>query len=213
VGRIGKQPAPIGRVLLGLAAALMAGLAGGAWGAHMAQRQLASPFPAAFFIEGRPEARQANRRACTAIAADGLAHEVRAAAVRHRVPVQLIHAVVHAESRFDPCAVSRAGARGLMQLMPDTAAMLGVHDSFDPRSNVNGGARYLRALMDRFGGDVRLALAAYNAGPEAVAAHGGIPPFPETRAYVARVMCLFEATLAGDLVAPGARASHCAAAR
>ena len=210
--RVRKQPAWVARGLLGLAALLTAGLAGGAWGAHVAQRDLASPFPAAFFIEGRPEARHPMGRACAAIAADRLAHEIRAAALRHRVPAQLIQAVVHVESYFNPCAVSRAGARGLMQLMPDTAAMLGVHDSFDPRSNVNGGARYLRTLMDRFGGDVRLALAAYNAGPEAVAAHGGIPPFPETKAYVARVMCLLAATLPGDPVAPGARASHCAVA-
>jgi soluble lytic murein transglycosylase-like protein len=96
--------------------------------------------------------------------------------------------VIAVESGFNPRAVSRAGAGGLMQLMPRTAATLGVRDVFDPAENVDGGARHLRALLDRLGNNLPLALAAYNAGEQAVAQHGGIPPYPETRDYVARIL-------------------------
>src|SRR5204862_4074846 len=87
-----------------------------------------------------------------------------------------------------PRAISRRGAIGLMQLMPGTAAGLGVRDAFDPRQNVDAGARHLRDLLDRYANDVALALAAYNAGAQAVIEHGGVPPYPETRAFVARVL-------------------------
>jgi soluble lytic murein transglycosylase len=105
----------------------------------------------------------------------------------HRVEPALVKAVIAAESNFRSDAVSRAGAQGLMQLMPATAASLGIEDAFHPRENVDGGTRYLRAMLDRFG-DVRRALAAYNAGPEAVDYYEGIPPYRETRNYVIRVL-------------------------
>jgi soluble lytic murein transglycosylase-like protein len=106
---------------------------------------------------------------------------------------RLIRAVIHVESRFDHRAVSPKGARGLMQLMPRTARMLGVRDSFNPRENIDGGTRHLRALMVRFGYDLRLAVAAYNAGERPVVAYRGVPPYPETRAYVAEVLHLYHA--------------------
>jgi len=111
-------------------------------------------------------------------------------ALNNRLDPQLLRAVMVAESAGDPNAVSTAGAQGLMQLMPGTAAGLGVTDAFDPAQNVAGGARYLRAMLDRFGGDVRKAVAAYNAGPGAVDGYGGVPPYDETRAYVDRVLDL-----------------------
>jgi soluble lytic murein transglycosylase-like protein len=112
-----------------------------------------------------------------------------AAAQRHRLPPPLVKAVIAVESNFDPAAVSWKGARGLMQLMPATARDLEVGDVHDPRENIGGGARYLRLLHDRFGGDLEKVLAAYNAGPGAVRRAGGaIPPFQETRAYVRRVL-------------------------
>lgn len=102
----------------------------------------------------------------------------------------LVKAVIHAESAYNPQAVSPKGARGLMQLMPGTAHDLKVADTFDPQDNIRGGVRYLRFLLDTFRGDVPLALAAYNAGLSKVARHGGIPPIEETRNYVSRVLAL-----------------------
>jgi soluble lytic murein transglycosylase-like protein len=113
------------------------------------------------------------------------------AAAHHGVPERLIWAVIRVESGFDHRAVSRRGARGLMQLMPRTAAILGVRDSFDPRQNIDAGTRHLRAMMERFPYDLRLAIAAYNAGEKAVAAYRGVPPYPETRDYVMRVLNLY----------------------
>lgn len=117
--------------------------------------------------------------------------EIRDAARRHGVSEALIFAVIRYESDFDPFAVSRKGARGLMHLMPDTARSLGVRDAFDPIDNIDGGVRHLRGLLDRFDDNVALALAAYNAGERAVATYGGVPPYPETREYVRRVLGLF----------------------
>ncbi len=122
------------------------------------------------------------------------AREIGQAAERYGVPEPLIRAVIRIESGYNPRAVSRRGARGLMQLMPETAAFLGVRDSFDPRENIEGGVRHLRGLMDRFGYDLPLALAAYNAGEQAVMAFSGIPPYPETREYVSRVLGLYNGT-------------------
>ena len=100
----------------------------------------------------------------------------------------LIKAIVSVESCFDPRAVSRVGARGLMQLMPSTARSLGVRDTFDVNENLRAGIEYFTRLRRRFEGDLRLALAAYNAGPGAVERHAGVPPYPQTRTYVTRVL-------------------------
>jgi soluble lytic murein transglycosylase-like protein len=109
----------------------------------------------------------------------------------HGVEPGLVKAVVHAESNFDRRAVSRKGAQGLMQLMPGTARSLGVDDPFDAWQNIYGGTRYLGALIDRYDGNLKLALAAYNAGAKAVTRHGGIPPYRETQGYVRRVLNLY----------------------
>jgi soluble lytic murein transglycosylase-like protein len=115
-----------------------------------------------------------------------------AAAERHGLDPELVIAVVGVESAFRPEAVSSKGAQGLMQLMPRTAVSLGVEDAFDPEQNLDGGVRHLGSLLARYGGDVERALAAYNAGEGAVARHGGIPPFRETREYVKRVLERYE---------------------
>lgn len=118
---------------------------------------------------------------------------IQRAAERTGLPAALIDAVIRTESGYRPHAVSRAGARGLMQLMPATAREVGVHDAFDPAQNIMGGARYLRKLYDRFG-SLRKAIAAYNAGPGAVARHGGVPPYRETRRYVKAVLKRYESS-------------------
>ncbi len=116
-----------------------------------------------------------------------LARLVQSNAALNHVSAALVSAMITVESHGDPSAVSRTGAAGLMQLMPDTAAQYGVGNRFDPDSNVWGGTRYLHDLLARYHNNVSLALAAYNAGPGAVDAARGVPPFAETRAYVARV--------------------------
>lgn len=108
----------------------------------------------------------------------------------YAVDKSLVQAMIHAESDFDANAVSPKGASGLMQLMPETAQRYGVRDIFDPEQNITGGVRYLRDLLETFGHDVRLALAAYNAGEQAVLRYGGVPPYPETMEYVNKVMQL-----------------------
>jgi len=118
-------------------------------------------------------------------------HVILNAASKHNVPPALVAAIMHAESGFNPRAVSPVGARGLMQINGITQKHLGVRNVFNPRDNVNGGAKYLRELLYTFRGNVRKAVAAYNAGPGAVRKFRGIPPYRETRRYVARVMKLY----------------------
>lgn len=122
-----------------------------------------------------------------------LTDTIRAASQRYGVPEDLVSAVIRVESGFNARAVSAKGARGLMQLMPGTAAILGVRDSFDPTENIDGGVRHLRGLLERFGNNLPLVLAAYNAGEGAVTTHRGIPPYPETQAYVGRILSILGA--------------------
>ncbi len=119
---------------------------------------------------------------------------IREAAARHALDGVLVASVVWAESKFSPRAVSPRGAVGLMQVMPATAAHLGIANLRDPEANLEAGCRYLRSLVDAYGGDLSLALAAYNAGPAMVARYDGIPPFRETRRYVARVLARYGET-------------------
>ena len=113
---------------------------------------------------------------------------IRGASDKQLLDADLVNSVIRAESGFNPHAVSAKGARGLMQLMPGTASTLGVTDSFDPKANVQGGTQYLRWLLDRYNYDLPKALAAYNAGPHRVEQYHGVPPYSETRAYVARII-------------------------
>ena len=128
--------------------------------------------------------------------------EIRDAAERYGVPIRLVSAVIRAESGFNPRAVSPKGAQGLMQLMPTTAATLGVRNSFDPRQNIDGGVRHLRGLIDRFPNNLPLALAAYNAGEKAVQQYRGIPPYPETQDYVTKVLFFYGGPVEGGDTPP-----------
>lgn len=110
------------------------------------------------------------------------------ASQKYNLPPELILGVIKQESGFKPCAESQCGAQGLMQLMPETAKDLGVKDSLNIEQNIDGGSRYLKQMLDQFGGDTKLALAAYNAGPSNVQKYGGIPPFEETQNYVRSVL-------------------------
>jgi soluble lytic murein transglycosylase-like protein len=139
-------------------------------------------------LEGSPPAGEPLSAGCGKPA--DLDGTIRAAANREGLDAGLLRAVIRQESAFDPCAVSPKGAMGLMQLMPATAAGLGVADPFDPHENVSAGARFLRTLLDRYKGDLPLALGAYNAGPGRVDAFGAIPPIPETVDYVRKILKL-----------------------
>ena len=112
---------------------------------------------------------------------------IHAAATLYQIPEQLVRAIIRCESDYDPRAVSVSGARGLMQLMPDTASLMQVRDIDDPRENIYGGVRLLRILANEFNGDLELTIAAYNAGDGSVIRFGGIPPFQQTREYVVAV--------------------------
>jgi soluble lytic murein transglycosylase-like protein len=122
---------------------------------------------------------------------------VKAAAARYSVDADLIASVIAAESNFDPKAVSKKNARGLMQLLPETAARFGVQNIFDPQENIDAGTHYLRDLLARYNNDLVLALAAYNAGPERVLQFGRVPPYPETVSYIRRVKRSYEKSKSG----------------
>ncbi|NLC56319.1 MAG: lytic transglycosylase domain-containing protein [Armatimonadetes bacterium] len=161
---------PLGRVLLplGLGISLLLG------GTLMPAAEAAT----------KPDRKLASR---SGVSMTTINRAILAAAHRYKVDAALIRAVVRAESRFENGTLSGAGAMGLMQLMPATARNLGVKDPWDPYQNIMGGTRFLRWLLDEFG-STRLALAAYNAGPNAVKRHGGVPPFKETQRYVEKVL-------------------------
>lgn len=128
-----------------------------------------------------------------ATAPDPFYHQLVAQASRtHGISARLLHAVIRAESNYEANAVSRAGALGLMQVMPGTATRYGVDNPLDPAANIEAGAQYLRSLLERYEGDLVLALAAYNAGEGAIARHGGVPPYPETTRYVERVLHYYD---------------------
>jgi soluble lytic murein transglycosylase-like protein len=116
---------------------------------------------------------------------------IRQASTLYQIPEELVRAVIKVESDYDPRALSRANAHGLMQLIPETAERMMVSDIFDPRQNIFGGVRYLRVLANLFNGDLELTVAAYNAGENAVIRHGGIPPYEETQAYVSKVLSFY----------------------
>jgi soluble lytic murein transglycosylase-like protein len=147
-------------------------------------------------IETVPDPPPAPQPAASAPAPAGLRPLLSNAGHAHNLDVELLASVVQAESGGNPRARSHAGAQGLMQLMPQTAASHGVRDSYEPEQNVSGGAAYLDELLTRYHEDLTLALAAYNAGPEAVDRYHGIPPYHETRAYVARVIREFNRRVA-----------------
>ena len=132
------------------------------------------------------EARPVQAASASTPAANPIGQVIAQVSQEQGVDPLLVHAVIHAESRYNKYAISPKGAEGLMQLIPSTARQMGVHNSFDTRQNVEGGVKYLRQLMGRFD-DLRYVLAAYNAGPEAVARWGGIPPYAETQDYVYKV--------------------------
>ncbi len=140
------------------------------------------------YLDGKAQSHQTLNRAFTQEDIDAAIDE---AAARHNVDPSLVRSVVKVESNFNPNAVSRKGAMGLMQLMPSTARSLNVSNPFDPAQNVDAGVRHLRKLLDSYGGNVRLSLAAYNAGVGAVARSAGIPHFRETQNYVRRITDLY----------------------
>jgi soluble lytic murein transglycosylase-like protein len=132
--------------------------------------------------------------ACSPLPSDNITALVKTAAASTSVSAELIRSVMRQESGFKPCAVSAKGARGLMQLIPGTAAELGVRDAFDPEQNVLGGAKLLRQLMDRYRGDLSMTLSAYNAGTRPVDAAAGVPMIPETIDYVSRILARLSAS-------------------
>jgi soluble lytic murein transglycosylase-like protein len=153
-------------------------------GAAPADAFFTVPWAAALAAAGLP----ARRADCEIIPPEQIAPLVEDIARREGLTPNLLRAVIEQESAYLPCAVSSKGAQGLMQLMPETAADLGVHDPFDPTQNLGGGARFLRQLLDRYGGDLALALGAYNAGPRHVDRTGRLPLFPETVSYVSEIL-------------------------
>jgi hypothetical protein len=154
---------------------------------------LASPSPGPSNLHGaKPSASESAKlrtlKSAPAKSPVALNEVVNSASATYHLDPDLVNSVIQAESGFNSHAISPKGARGLMQLMPGTANHLGVNDAFDPEANVTGGSRYLRELLERYNFDLVKALAAYNAGPERVEQYRGVPPFRETRAYVARIV-------------------------
>jgi len=131
---------------------------------------------------------QAASASCDPIPTNDVSPLIRDAATREGIKEDLVRAVIQRESAFKPCAVSPKGAQGLMQLMPSTARELGVDDAFDPKQNIDAGARYLKQLLTRYNGNIELALGAYNAGPARVDKAGGVPNIPETKTYVLEIL-------------------------
>ncbi len=115
-------------------------------------------------------------------------HIIKRYSEKYNIPEKLIKSIIKQESNFNPYAVSKKGAKGLMQIMPQTAKLLGIKDIFNPEENIEGGVRYLRMLLDKFGGDLIKSLAAYNAGPEAVEKYNGVPNYTETKNYIRNVL-------------------------
>ncbi|MFN7937521.1 MAG: lytic transglycosylase domain-containing protein [Bryobacteraceae bacterium] len=128
---------------------------------------------------------------CDPIPTEQIGPLIKDAAARVKLKEELVRSVIERESAFRPCAVSPKGAQGLMQLMPATAAELGVKDPFDPKQNIDGGTRYLKQMLDKYQGNLELALAAYNAGPGRVDRAGGVPPIEETRTYILNILSKF----------------------
>ena len=144
--------------------------------------------PTAEIDHFEPDLTPISSPASAAITTASIQDVVQGSSERYRLDPDLVNSVIRAESGFNPHAVSRKGAQGLMQLMPRTAFTLGVTDPLDPQANVEGGTRYLRELLERYNFDLIKALAAYNAGPLRVQQYGGVPPYRETRAYVAHII-------------------------
>src|SRR5215469_3948297 len=142
--------------------------------------------PALAAVVARPFA--ASPQSTTMMSRQGLNEVINGAGERHQIDPDFINSIIRAESGFHQNAVSKKGAQGLMQLMPGTASLLGVQNSFDPNANVEGGTKYLRELLEKYNYDVPKALAAYNAGPKRVDQYHGVPPYSETQAYVARII-------------------------
>jgi soluble lytic murein transglycosylase len=182
-------------VTIALATATSAGAEINSSGAPRGTRYVAAARPAVSYRRAVFTPDAAGRRSHEVLPHGVYSREIAEASARHGVPERLIWAVIRTESGFDYRAVSPRGARGLMQLMPGTAAILGVRDCFDARENIDAGTRHLRALMERFRHDLPLALAAYNAGEGAVLAWRGIPPYPETREYVVQVLRYYHAPI------------------
>ena len=157
-----------------------------------------------------PFAKNAKAPAGSYLPSADLNEVINEASGRYRLDPDLVNSVIKAESGFNTHAVSPKGAQGLMQLMPGTASQLGVPNAFDPQSNVEGGTRYLRELLERYNFDVVKALAAYNAGPQRVERFGGVPPYRETRAYVARIVKDFNKKKIAQEKAAAARKSAAA---